>query len=327
MGCTFLTIGMFLGFLLLQLAVQAWFLQLGARWARVPRVSFLWAMLTTFASILAAYAVEAAGTTMAPEGPSRGLILLGLSLAVMWVVTATMLKASFGRGILAWLPTLAPIAAAIAMTFLVVRPYLFEAFAGSSNAMAPTLLGAHRRIACPVCNGPAFASAASQAAICAEHFHMTQPTVNDSVLGSPDRFLANKFLSPRRWDIVVYRSPSEPSNRYVARVAGLPGETVIIRNGKVFTDGREQTPPASIARLSYTTPDQFPPRAGTDDQPARLGADEYFVLGDFSKLAADSRLWTHGAPGHPPYAVPASYVEGVVTHIYWPLSRMRTVRE
>ena len=33
-----------------------------------------------------------------------------------------------------------------------------------------------------------------------------------------------------------------------------------------------------------------------------------------------------GRPGHPPYAVPASYIVGVVTHIYWPPERCRALR-
>ena len=61
-------------------------------------------------------------------------------------------------------------------------------------------------------------------------------------------------------------------------------------------------------------------------RPAKLGDDEYFVLGDFSPQAKDSRLWREGAPGHTPYAVPASHIRGVVTHIYWPPKRWRILR-
>ena len=48
------------------------------------------------------------------------------------------------------------------------------------------------------------------------------------------------------------------------------------------------------------------------------------MLGDFS-AGMDSRSG-RGAPGHPPYAVPESYLIGVVTHIYWPPSRWRVLR-
>jgi hypothetical protein len=37
-------------------------------------------------------------------------------------------------------------------------------------------------------------------------------------------------------------------------------------------------------------------------------------------------LWLEGAPGHPPYAVPESYLHGVVTHVYWPPQRWRILR-
>ena len=57
-----------------------------------------------------------------------------------------------------------------------------------------------------------------------------------------------------------------------------------------------------------------------------VAAGEYFVLGDFSQQSADSRLWESGAPGHPSYAVPESYIIGVATHIYWPPSRWRILR-
>jgi hypothetical protein len=62
------------------------------------------------------------------------------------------------------------------------------------------------------------------------------------------------------------------------------------------------------------------------DHSARLGEDEYFVLGDFSAMSKDSRLWGEGAPGHHPFAVPESHLRGVVTHIYWPPDRWRILR-
>ncbi|MGN6547440.1 MAG: hypothetical protein ACTHK7_20475, partial [Aureliella sp.] len=65
---------------------------------------------------------------------------------------------------------------------------------------------------------------------------------------------------------------------------------------------------------------------GTTERPAKLSSDEYFVLGDFSANAVDSRLWLQGAPGHHAFAVPRSYLRGVVTHVFWPLDRLRVVR-
>jgi signal peptidase I len=143
-----------------------------------------------------------------------------------------------------------------------------------------------------------------------------------------DRFLVCKFLRARRWDIIVFQYPEDPSTLYVKRLIGLPGEEIYIAGGKVWANGKELTPPDHLQGIQYASEfPQFPVRlSGTKDNPAQLGADEYFVLGDFTLQAKDSRLWEHGASGHPPYAVPQSHLRGVVTHIYWPPSRIRILR-
>lgn len=62
-------------------------------------------------------------------------------------------------------------------------------------------------------------------------------------------------------------------------------------------------------------------------RPAILGDDEYFVLGDFSVSSRDARFWDRSLEGREhPYAIPESSIDGVVTHIYWPLQRMRVFR-
>src|SRR2546430_4549280 len=64
-----------------------------------------------------------------------------------------------------------------------------------------------------------------------------------------ERLLVNKLVYYKiqsvswghisRGDIVVFWYPKEPDKSYVKRVIGLPGETVEVRNGKVFVDGRQ----------------------------------------------------------------------------------------
>jgi len=224
----------------------------------------------------------------------------------------------------------------LALAFLVVRPFVLETFVASSNAMAPTLLGPHWEGVCPKCGRPTYCTPERTEGgslgrphwVICENFHSTRSSERDKPLQPSDRFFVNKFLKPRRWDLVVFRYPEDPEVLFVHRLVGLPGEVVTIQNGAVCINDRAISPPEPLRGLDYVSEiDDFPDELwGTPQNPAKLGADEYFVLGDFSRCSKDSRLFQSGATGHPPYAVPASYLYGVVTHIYWPPSRCRAFR-
>src|SRR5713101_989034 len=61
-------------------------------------------------------------------------------------------------------------------------------------------------------------------------------------LSNHERIFINKFVyrfEPiQRGDIVVFRYPLDLSKSYIKRVVGLPGESVMIREGRVFVDGK-----------------------------------------------------------------------------------------
>ena len=118
-------------------------------------------------------------------------------------------------------------------------------------------------------------------------------------------------------------SSGDPSVLYSKRLVGLPGETIEIRNGEIWVDGKKIEKPSHLADLNYT--DQIPggnyKMWASKDSPVELKRNEFFVLGDYSERLLDSRVWRTGAPGYSPFAVPDKNIRGVVTHIYWPPSR------
>jgi signal peptidase I len=335
---TIIVAGLFFGLLATSVLLWVVFLRLGLRWARVQGVNARRIVLATVLVVVLQIGLMILLRAVSPHHPrlALGLEVLELVAHILMppFVIMHVFRASFLRAVQAWLPTIIGGVVMLAFALLVVRPFLMEAFVSPSNGMAPTLLGNHWIGTCLECGGPAYCSPERHASpdaplmICRDCRHVSQPTNRDGKVFSADRFLVAKFLRPQRWDVVVFRDPEDPSVLCVMRLVGLPGEEIVIKDGRAWADGRALTSPDSISGLKYTTVIDLWPETlwGSPNRPAKLADDEYFVLGDFSPRAKDSRLWQGGARGHNPFAVPESHLYGVVTHIYWPLGRCRILR-
>jgi signal peptidase I len=162
-------------------------------------------------------------------------------------------------------------------------------------------------------------------------YHLLYSNGMEPTLGAGDRFMADRTLFPGRWDIAVFRLPSEPNQVVVKRLVGLPGETVELRAGEVYVNGRLAPKPAALSWLSYdSTPLSFLGRGslcrGGEGSPMTLGPDEFYVLGD-KKGSNDSRYWSDpGAGGHQAGAVARGMIIGTARVIYSPPGRRRLLR-
>ena len=106
------------------------------------------------------------------------------------------------------------------------------------------------------------------------------------VLKNGDVVLINRIVydarKPRRGEIIAFRPNGNENAHYcIKRVVGLPGETVQIKDGKIYIDGKVQK------KNVYTSDLDF---AGIAEKKLTLGETEYFVLGDNSAGSDDSRL-------------------------------------
>lgn len=87
--------------------------------------------------------------------------------------------------------------------------------------------------------------------------------------------------TPDRGDIVVFKpNGNQKAHYYVKRVIGIPGDTILIKNGKIYVNGEE---------LDDDFGDQIIENAGIASEEVRVGDDEYFVLGDNRNNGEDSR--------------------------------------
>ena len=120
------------------------------------------------------------------------------------------------------------------------------------------------------------------------------------VEGTPlDRFLPTThqgstdylFGGPQRGDVVVFKAPTQPDKDFIKRIIGLPGDTVLIKNGQVIVNGA----PLDEAYIHYPATYTYP----FDGQPKQIPDGNYFVLGDNRPNSSDSHLgWV--VPGRQP---------------------------
>jgi len=109
--------------------------------------------------------------------------------------------------------------------------------------------------------------------------------------------------SPSRGDIIVFHAVNagQPDKDFIKRVIGLPGDTVEVKNDKVYINGKPLNESYEDQPPTYTFPKSVVP------------PNDYFVLGDNRNNSQDSHLW---------HWLQRKYIIGKAWISYWPPSQL-----
>ena len=91
------------------------------------------------------------------------------------------------------------------------------------------------------------------------------------------------FDEPQRGDIILFSYPVDEKQTYIKRVIGLPGETVEIRDGKIYIDGSSEPLEEDYLKETWTWEN--------DGYTFNVPEGCYFVLGDNRNDSEDGRFW------------------------------------
>lgn len=168
----------------------------------------------------------------------------------------------------------------------VFRAFVVEAFVIPTGSMAPTLYGAHGTVVCADC-GIEFAYGlrdlddprqvqvvrSTARAICPNCNHPNSDLRSSDEKGNPERGdrilvlkwpldIGGEWFRPQRWDVTVFKDPSDGITNFIKRLVGLPNEVLMILQGDVYTVPARELSAAALEALEENSREKHQLRTG-----------------------------------------------------------------
>ena len=201
------------------------------------------------------------------------------------------------------------------LVFLIIRPFLVQAFFIPSESMENTLLGHD-----------------AGAPVAGNSLLTHKETVHDHIFVNK---LVYRFGHPHRGDIIVFRAPKDADaehrqsgnqveNVLIKRLMGVPGDVIQVKEGHVFRNGKKleeyhnddsgNLKPGFSYSIKENMDENLEGQFHFAREPLKLGEHQFWVMGDNRNDSNDSRYWG---------PLDDWRVIGKASVIFWPLGRMR----
>lgn len=175
---------------------------------------------------------------------------------------------------------------------LVLRTFLIQAYKIPSGSMEPTLdIGDHIMV-----------NKVRYGLRMPDSFFGLTPLASEIPYG---HYVVH-FATVHRGDVVVFVFPQDETKDFIKRVIGVAGDTVQVKNGKVFLNGQPMPDPHGHFEVPAGERSLYSPRDNFG--PVTVPPGEFFMMGDNRDRSYDSRFWGF---------VKGDQVEGRAMFIYW----------
>lgn len=139
-----------------------------------------------------------------------------------------------------------------------------------------------------------------------DNFHDGEYLLTDKV--------SYRFNPPIKDDVVVFKAPMNEEYDYIKRIIGLPGDKIMVKEGRVFINGTEDSEAGYLDGRIQTLAGRYLSEGVTITVPAG----SYFVMGDNRNNSSDSRDFG---------PVPMENIVGKAWIRYWPLTEIGVVKK
>jgi signal peptidase I len=123
--------------------------------------------------------------------------------------------------------------------------------------------------------------------------------------------LSYLISEPERGDIVIFKFPDDESQKFIKRIIGLPGEKVVIEDGKIYINDAEVPLEETYLKEEWVV--------GTGPYEFNVPEGCYFVMGDNRNDSNDARFWDNTY-------VTAAEIIGKAEFIYYPFNHIKSLR-
>jgi signal peptidase I len=125
-----------------------------------------------------------------------------------------------------------------------------------------------------------------------------------------EKLVVNKFIyylrAPEKGEVVIFRYPRDPSRDFIKRVIATAGDTIEIKDGRVYVNDQ------------LLIEDYILEKTYTEYPKSTIPEGTIFVMGDNRNNSEDSRFSDVGF-------VPLNLVKGKAVFIFWPMDEMKTL--